>query len=75
MGIPIMEELLQEQKRISICGNVSRGQATKCFESIGNRKWTCQEICQGELDRAKSEFMASIEKAYNDRTKTIQRIL
>jgi zinc protease len=25
---------------------------------------------QGELDRAKSEFMASIEKAYNDRTKT-----
>jgi hypothetical protein len=25
---------------------------------------------QEELDRAKSEFMASIEKAYNDRTKT-----
>ncbi|TWI02222.1 zinc protease [Flavobacterium tiangeerense] len=25
---------------------------------------------QGELDRAKSEFMASIEKAYNDRSKT-----
>jgi zinc protease len=25
---------------------------------------------QGELDRAKSEFIASIEKAYNDRTKT-----
>jgi hypothetical protein len=38
MGIPIMEELLQEQKRISICSNVSRRQATKCFESIGNRK-------------------------------------
>jgi hypothetical protein len=29
---------LQEQKRISICSNVSRGQATKCFESIGNRE-------------------------------------
>jgi hypothetical protein len=35
---------LQEPKRISICSNVSRRQATKCFESIGNRKWTCQKF-------------------------------
>jgi hypothetical protein len=66
-----MEELLQE-KRISICGNVSRRQATKCFES-GNREDERAKkfgFTQGELDRAKSEFMASIEKAYNDRTKT-----
>jgi zinc protease len=48
----------------------SRRQATKCFESIGNREWTKIWFTQGELDRAKSEFMASIEKAYNDRTKT-----
>jgi zinc protease len=39
MGIPIMEELLQEPKKgYQSVAMSSRRQATKCFESIGNRE-------------------------------------
>lgn len=53
-------------------GNVSGRQANRCVKSIGEENERVKKFgfTQGELDRAKADFMASIEKMYNDRDKT-----